>query len=175
MKFRLPIFASALALVTMMAVSAPAAAASSTSAPASRGLAATVTGTTSTGDTLNAAVSNLRFSNVSGVLTVTGTLSGTLSDASGTTLKSFTNVPFTDSVTSHDPTCTILDLVLGPLHLDLLGLVVDLNQVHLTITAVSGPGQLLGNLLCAVANLLNNSNATLNALVNALNALLAGL
>jgi hypothetical protein len=30
--------------------------------------------------------------------------------------------------------CTILNLTLGPLHLDLLGLVVDLNQVHLTIT-----------------------------------------
>src|SRR4051812_35542213 len=31
--------------------------------------------------------------------------------------------------------CSILDLTLGPLPLDLLGLVVDLNQIHLTITA----------------------------------------
>ena len=54
-------------------------------------------------------------------------------------------------------TCQILNLTLGPLHLDLLGLVVDLNRVHLTITAVRGPGNLLGNLLCAVANLLNGS------------------
>jgi hypothetical protein len=53
--------------------------------------------------------------------------------------------------------CRILNLVLGPLHLNLLGLVVNLNQVHLTITAVRGPGNLLGNLLCAVANLLNGS------------------
>jgi hypothetical protein len=52
-------------------------------------------------------------------------------------------------------TCTILDLTLGPLHLDLLGLVIDLNQVHLVITAQQGPGNLLGNLLCALANLLN--------------------
>jgi len=43
--------------------------------------------------------------------------------------------------------CQILDLTLGPLHLDLLGLVVDLNQVHLQITAQQGQG----NLLCAVA------------------------
>lgn len=53
--------------------------------------------------------------------------------------------------------CKILNLVLGPLHLNLLGLVVNLNRVHLTITAVRGPGNLLGNLLCAVAHLLDGS------------------
>lgn len=58
-------------------------------------------------------------------------------------------------------TCTILDLTLGPLHLNLLGLVVDLNQVHLVITAQQGPGNLLGNLLCALANLLNPSGTGL--------------
>jgi hypothetical protein len=42
-----------------------------------------------------------------------------------------------------DPSCQILDLTLGPLHLDLLGLVVDLNQVHLNITAQPGSGNLL--------------------------------
>lgn len=52
-------------------------------------------------------------------------------------------------------TCQILNLVLGPLHLNLLGLHVDLNQVVLNITGVTGSGQLLGNLLCEVANLLN--------------------
>jgi len=50
-------------------------------------------------------------------------------------------------------TCSILDLTLGPIHLDLLGLVVDLNQVHLQLTAEPGSGNLLGNLLCAVAGL----------------------
>jgi hypothetical protein len=61
------------------------------------------------------------------------------------------------AVASPAATCPILNLVLGPLHLNLLGLHVDLNQVVLNITAVSGPGQLLGNLLCAVANLLNGT------------------
>jgi hypothetical protein len=51
--------------------------------------------------------------------------------------------------------CDILDLVLGPLHLDLLGLVIDLNQVVLTITGTTGAGDLLGNLLCAITGLLN--------------------
>jgi hypothetical protein len=47
-------------------------------------------------------------------------------------------------------TCPVLDLILGPLHLDLLGLVVDLNKVHLTVTATQGGG-LLGNLFCSLA------------------------
>lgn len=48
-------------------------------------------------------------------------------------------------------TCDILELVLGPLHLDLLGLVVDLNQVELNITAEQAPSNLLGN--CCVRSL----------------------
>jgi hypothetical protein len=71
-------------------------------------------------------------------------------------------------------TCQILDLVLGPLDLDLLGLVVHLNQVHLNITAESGPGNLLGNLLCAIAGLLNGvPSPDLQALANLINAIIA--
>lgn len=70
--------------------------------------------------------------------------------------------------------CDILTLVLGPLHLDVLGLVIDLNRLVLTITAVSGAGNLLGNLLCAVAGLLDQSALSgLNQiLANLLNAVL---
>lgn len=53
------------------------------------------------------------------------------------------------------PVCPILDLDIGAIHLDLLGLVVDLAPIHLDITAVSGPGRLLGNLLCALVGLLD--------------------
>jgi hypothetical protein len=52
--------------------------------------------------------------------------------------------------------CDILHLELGPLNLDLLGLVVNLNRVVLDIDAVSGPGNLLGHLLCAVVGLLDS-------------------
>jgi hypothetical protein len=54
-------------------------------------------------------------------------------------------------------------------------LVVDLNQVNLNITAVPGPGNLLGNLLCGVANLLNNTGAGngVTALLNNVNSILA--
>jgi hypothetical protein len=46
--------------------------------------------------------------------------------------------------------CPILDLVLGPLDLNLLGLMVHLDRVHLTITARQGGG-ILGDLLCSLA------------------------
>jgi len=60
-------------------------------------------------------------------------------------------------VTGATGTCPVLNLTLGPLDLNLLGLVVHLNQINLVITAQSGPGNLLGNLLCAITNLLNGS------------------
>jgi hypothetical protein len=69
--------------------------------------------------------------------------------------------------------CEILDLVLGPLDLDLLGLVVHLDRVHLNITADMGPGNLLGNLLCAVAGLLDGPSLDLNALLALLAQILA--
>jgi hypothetical protein len=70
-------------------------------------------------------------------------------------------------------TCPVLNLVLGPLHLDLLGLVVDLNQVVLNITAVQAAGNLLGNLLCAVAGLLDGT--PLSGLLGQVSALLTSI
>jgi hypothetical protein len=68
--------------------------------------------------------------------------------------------------------CDILNLSLGPVELDLLGLVVELDDcdggpVTVDITAVPGPGNLLGNLLCSVARLLDRGAAG-PALANAL-------
>lgn len=69
--------------------------------------------------------------------------------------------------------CGILDLTLGPLDLNLLGLRVQLNQVDLVITAIPGAG-LLGDLLCTVANLLNPDGTLTDVLqvVNLLNQIL---
>jgi hypothetical protein len=46
--------------------------------------------------------------------------------------------------------CTVLDLVLGPLDLNLLGLMIHLDRVRLTITA-DPTGGILGSLLCSLA------------------------
>jgi hypothetical protein len=73
--------------------------------------------------------------------------------------------------------CDILNLVLGPLDLNLLGLEVHLNQVVLDIIATSGAGNLLGNLLCAVAGLLDGGAALgqIAALLNQILGILNGL
>jgi hypothetical protein len=73
-----------------------------------------------------------------------------------------------------DASCTILTLNIGAIHLDLLGLVVDLAPVNLDITAVPGAGNLLGNLLCSVAHLLDNGGP-LQGIAALLNRLLTGL
>jgi hypothetical protein len=44
--------------------------------------------------------------------------------------------------------CPVLHLILGPLHLDLLGLIVDLNKVALDIEAI--PNTTIGDLFCSL-------------------------
>ena len=60
------------------------------------------------------------------------------------------SVPIHATASQAAPTCNILELTLGPLHLELLGLIVDLNKVHLTITA-NPTGGVLGRLFCGLA------------------------
>lgn len=61
-------------------------------------------------------------------------------------------VPISPKATTSQATpCPVLNLVLGPLNLDLLGLVVDLNRVTLTITATPGGGA-LGDLFCSLSH-----------------------
>jgi hypothetical protein len=74
--------------------------------------------------------------------------------------------------------CNILSLDLGPLTLDVLGLVVVLQPVVLDIVAVPGAGNLLGNLLCAVAGLLDGGGlipGLLAQIADLLNQILAAL
>jgi hypothetical protein len=77
------------------------------------------------------------------------------------------------------PSCDILSLVLGPLHLDVLGLVIDLNRVVLNITGETGAGNLLGNLLCGLAGILDGGFilgrflSVVDELLTAINAVLA--
>jgi hypothetical protein len=113
------------------------------------------------------------FSARNGGLLATGTLTGTLTDSAGAAIGTVTRSVSMPAAIAQ-ASCRVLDLTLGPLHLDLLGLVVDLNRVHLTINAVPGPGNLLGNLLCAITHLLdqNPGAGSLAAVLNFLLALL---
>jgi hypothetical protein len=135
--------------------------------PSSQGLSIPIVGT-ATGGTFDGVFQLRRFAVTDGALTAVGTLTGTLTNtATGVTTSIVRNVTLPAQITQ--ATCDILHLDLGPLSLDLLGLNVDLSRIVLDITAESGPGNLLGNLLCAVANLLNNPSG----LARLLNQILA--
>lgn len=133
-----------------------------------------VTGTTANGSTFNGVYTITHFVSQNGQLTAVGTLSGTLTSATGQTIGTITNAPVQVPVTSASGSCPILHLDLGPLNLNLLGLTVHLNQVVLDITAQPGSGNLLGNLLCAVSHLLDGGSP-LTSITNLLNQILAAL
>jgi hypothetical protein len=155
-------------------------------------LTSTVTGTFTNADgqgTFAGTFTPQKFSVANGVLEATGLLKGTMTDANGTrlgTVSQTVTMPVNTGATTSGAkagaasqqaalACNVLDLVLGPLNLNLLGLVVTLNQVHLNITAVPGAGNLLGNLLCAVAGLLNGGglSGVLGQIASLLNQILA--
>jgi hypothetical protein len=83
-------------------------------------------------------------------------------------------MPTSGPAVAVQPACDVLNLVLGPLDLNLLGLRIQLNQVVLDITAVPGAGNLLGNLLCTIVGILDAGGplAQVVALLNGLLALL---
>ena len=110
-----------------------------------------------------------RFTVVNGVLTAVGTLTGTLTDSLGNvvgTVSRSVSLP----VSNISAACEVLHLELGPLDLDVLGLVVHLDRIVLDITAQPGGG-LLGDLLCSLADLLGGS-ASLNAVARLLTNIL---
>ena len=120
-----------------------------------------VSGTTQGGKAFTGHFNVTQFVARGGKTYAVGTLTGKL--GSKTVKQSNVSIPTSVQQTtgvSPAATCPILHLVLGPLNLNLLGLTVHLNQVVLDINAVSGPGNLLGNLLCSVANLLNGTGLT---------------
>jgi hypothetical protein len=144
-------------------------------------------------------VTKFGFDEATRQLMVTGVLNGTETFTDGTTaavtdqvvtttatLKrgsqvSSTSTPYqfasASSIYQFTASCGILLLDLGPLHLDLLGLVVDLNEVILDITGQTGAGNLLGNLLCALTGLLDIPGAIAGIinLIDSINQLLSGI
>jgi hypothetical protein len=151
--------------------------AASAAPPATSGITTPVSGTiANAGGTFAGTLNITRFAVQNRQLVAVGTITGTLTDSAGAVIGTVTAVPVALPVAA-TATCPILHLTLGPLDLNLLGLVVHLNQVVLNIDAQSGPGNLLGNLLCAVAHLLDGTAPAggLAALLNGILAILNGL
>jgi hypothetical protein len=66
--------------------------------------------------------------------------------------------------------CPILHLRIDEIHLNVLGLKVDTSPICLDVNAESGPGNLLGNLLCGVTGLLDQGPISLTSLLGSLSA-----
>ena len=148
----------------------------------------TVVGKTSEGDKVTGAFTPTRFVERDGVLWAKGFLQGKIHHDNGTVtkfsgikkmpVKKINGQSATDARTSgRAAACDVLNLVLGPLDLNVLGLEVHLQRVVLDVVAVAGAGQLLGNLLCAVAGLLDGGPLAglLGQLSTLLNQILAAL
>ena len=106
-----------------------------------------------------------RFVNSGGQILAIGAVAGNLLNLAGQIVDTIVQaVELVATITQ--ATCEVLTLTLGPLHLELLGLIVDLNRIVLTITA-DPTGGLLGQLLCALAgpNALDQIVALLNQLL----------
>jgi hypothetical protein len=145
-----------LALATLLAftaaVAAPTAALAQTKTPTSP-LAIPVTGAGG-GAVFTGTFQLQKFATDQGKLVASGILTGVVTTATGAVTSVARNVTMPAAV--GDTSCEILHLDLGPLNLDILGLQIDLSRIVLDITAQAGAGNLLGNLLCGVVNLLND-------------------
>ncbi|RKO23679.1 ABC transporter substrate-binding protein [Pseudarthrobacter phenanthrenivorans] len=158
----------------MFGATAPASAAPPAPAPAAAANAADVANVTATiNETIDGVGSftgsfvPTGFGTENGDLTVTGLVEGTFTSVDGVVTPISQTVTTTVDAGTSNAACDIINLDLGPLNLNVLGLVVDLSQVQLDITAVPGAGNLLGNLLCSVAGLLDGNGTS--GLANLLN------
>jgi hypothetical protein len=137
-----------------------------------------VTGKSKSGKQFNGTYAIKRFSTSGGGLVSVGTLSGRLGNRRvverGVRMPAALSGGATAAQVPPIPgACEILNLRLGPINLDLLGLVVRTNRIHVRIDAVPGPGNLLGNLLCAITGILDPPTTAASQLAPALNAILA--
>ena len=161
---RIRLLLAAAMLGTMLLVPATA-----NAAPTASAVSVPVSGTVAGVSQFVGSFDITRFKVVDGALSAVGTLTGTVTNlVTGVTqtVSQTVTLPVTAS-----GTCEILHLTLGPLDLNLLGLMVHLDQVVLNIDAQSGPGALLGNLLCGVAGLLD-AGGSLSGLTRLLNQIL---
>jgi hypothetical protein len=170
-----------LALVVAMALPATADnkhGSSSLAAGRSTGFTVPLNGATDGQGAFTGSLRILRFAVQDGKLVASGIVTGTLVDENGVSTAVIRTVTLPVNTGGGTTTlaapaviaCDILHLELGPLDLDLLGLVIHLDKVVLDIDAVPGAGNLLGNLLCAITNLLNGGGplSQIAALLNQL-------
>ena len=144
------------------------------------------TGTTASGQSVTGNFTPLRFLKRNGQLKARGLVRGVVHQAGPNTTfavmrtLTVTRVNGTSVTNAREAAeaaavCPILRLRLGPIRLNLLGLRITTNRIRLNIVAIPGPGNLLGNLLCNIAGLLDGppTLAQLTRATRQLNRILA--
>ncbi len=149
-------------------------------------LAVKVTGNiTAGGGTFSGTFGIERFAVIGDQIHAVGTISGVVTSGAGVTrtiLGDEVALPVTDIGVGAEATdggviaqqqapCSVLHLELGAVAVDLLGFQLELSPIMLDIAGGTGP---LGELICAVADLLGNVAAVVN-LLNQILGLLLGL
>jgi hypothetical protein len=104
--------------------------------------------------TANGTIGKQAFSTA---LTITASSAASAANTAGTAAAAATTTP-------------ILNLHLAPIDLNLLGLEVKTSEICLAVSATSGPGNLLGNLLGGVANSLNGGSTLGSVVTNLTNS-----
>jgi hypothetical protein len=140
-----------------------------------------VTGVTKSGKKFTGKYTIDRFIAKGGKNYAVGKLTGRLAGKKAKVVKRDVKMPVTFPGTAQSSqvlppipgACQVLNLVLGPIDLNLLGLSVRTNQINVRIDAIPGAGNLLGNLLCGITNILNPGGTNAGQLAGILNALLA--
>lgn len=181
-KSRIAVLGAVAAFALLLVGGAGPAAAQTTGTPLTQ--VVEMTGTAKNGKKFTGTYTISRFTQSGGKVYAVGTLKGKLKGRS--VKRSGVRIPAT--LARHqtagasqlpNPTagaCQILDLVLQPIELNLLGLRVATSRIEVLIEAIPGAGNLLGNLLCAITGILDPqaaTPATTSQLVQVLNALLA--
>jgi hypothetical protein len=130
---------------------------------------------TGTAGTFNGTFRIVDFTFQNGQMVAHGIVTGTVTNSAGVvhSLIQTVSAPLANAgASAAAASCSILHLVLGPIDLNILGLKITTNQIVLDISAIPGTGNLLGNLLCDIANLLNTPSQTLAGLLNQLLSIL---
>jgi hypothetical protein len=147
-----------------------------------------LTGTAKNGKKFNGTYTIKRFTHSGSKLFAVGTVKGRVKGRNVT--KKNVRIPVTlqrhqGATTSQLPpnptpgACQILDLILEPIDLKLLGLHLATSRIEVLLEAIPGANALLGNLLCAITGILDPqppapaAPASPSVVTQVLNALLA--
>jgi hypothetical protein len=181
-KSRMAVLGAVAAFALLLVGGAGPAAAQTKEAPLTK--VVKMTGTAKGGKKFTGTYTITRFTSSGSKVYAVGTLKGKLKGR--TVKKSNVRIPATlarhttaGAAQAPNPTpgaCQILDLVLQPIDLNLLGLHLATSRIEVLLEAVPGAGALLGNLLCAITGILDpqaSTPATPSQLAQVLTALLA--